>query len=60
MKSTATPTLLIFDERGGIALKLTGYAEPRKFDLAMDYAIGKMEKNQDFASYLNARGYRAR
>lgn len=57
MQGTATPTLVIFDEHGGIVLKLTGYAEPRKFDLAMDYAIGKLEKSQDFADYLKTRGY---
>lgn len=57
MNAAMTPTLLIFDERGDIALRLIGYAEPRKFDLAMDYAIGKMEKKLEFDFYLEERGY---
>lgn len=56
MKAAATPTLIVFDEGGGVALRLVGYASPRKFDLAMDYAIGRLEKVRPFADYLAARG----
>ncbi len=49
-----TPTLLIFDERGGTALRLNGYIPPHQFHAALDYAGGRLEKKQAYGDYLRA------
>lgn len=50
-----TPTLLVFDEHGGTALRLNGYLPPGPFDAALDYASGKAGGAKSFAEYLRAR-----
>lgn len=37
----ATPTLLFLDEKGGIALRLVGYAPPERFAAALEEAKGR-------------------
>jgi thioredoxin-related protein len=49
-----TPTLLMFDEKGEVALRLNGYLPPRKFEAALDFVGAHLEKKQDFADYLAA------
>lgn len=49
-----TPTLLLFDEQGEVALRLNGYLQPAKFEAALDYAGARMEKKLPFADYLAA------
>ena len=49
-----TPTLLLFDEQGEVALRLNGYLQPAKFEAALDYAGARMEKKLSFADYLAA------
>jgi thioredoxin-related protein len=47
-----TPTLLFFDEQGGVALRLDGYIPPEEFRLAMTYASGKHEADETFRNFL--------
>lgn len=47
-----TPTLLFFDEKGGVVLRLNGYSPPEKFRVAIDYVSGRMEGKQSFTDYL--------
>lgn len=52
VKVQFTPTLMMFDEKGGIALRLNGYLQPHTFEAAVDYAGQRLEKKQNFADYL--------
>ncbi|MEJ2175338.1 MAG: thioredoxin fold domain-containing protein, partial [bacterium] len=47
-----TPTLVFFDEKGNIALRLNGYYPPRRFEAALDYVAGRMESKLAFGEYL--------
>lgn len=49
-----TPTLLMLDEKGEVALRLNGYIPPHKFAAALDFAGGRLEKKQSFTDYLVA------
>ncbi len=50
-----TPTLLLLDEQGDVALRLNGYIPPPKFELALDFAGQRLEKKQSFTDYLDAK-----
>ncbi len=50
-----TPTLLFFDEKGEVALRLNGYQPPDKFRVALDYVAGRMERKLAYAEYLAQR-----
>lgn len=52
LKVQFTPTLLFFDEKGAIALRLNGYYPPHKFHAALDYVAGKHESKIAFAEFL--------
>jgi thioredoxin-related protein len=52
LKVQFTPTLLFFDEKGAIVLRLNGYYPPHKFRAALDYVAGRMEHKTAFAAYL--------
>jgi thioredoxin-related protein len=52
MKVQFTPTLVMFDEKGEVALRLNGYLQPHRFEAALDYAGQRLEKKQNFADYL--------
>ncbi len=52
LKVQFTPTLLFFDEKGAVALRLNGYYPPHTFRLALDYVAEKKEKKIHFAEYL--------
>lgn len=47
-----TPTFLMFDEAGKVVLRLNGYTPPAKFEAAVDFVGGKLEKQGEFADYL--------
>ncbi len=47
-----TPTLLFFNEKGIVVLRLNGYYPPHKLDAALDYVAGKQEQSSSFAAYL--------
>jgi len=55
LKVQFTPTLLFFDEKGAIALRLNGYYPPHKFHAALDYVAGKHESKIAFAEFLKQR-----
>lgn len=52
LKVQFTPTLVFFDEKGNIALRLNGYYPPRRFEAALDYVAGRMESKLAFGAYL--------
>jgi thioredoxin-related protein len=52
LKVQFTPTLLFFDEKGAVVLRLNGYYPPHKFQAALDYVAGKLENKIAFAAYL--------
>ena len=52
LKVQFTPTLLFFDERGAVALRLNGYYPPHQLHAALDYVAGRNEKKTAFADYL--------
>ena len=47
-----TPTLLFFDEKGSIALRINGYYPPHKLRVALDYVAGRNESKMSFAAFL--------
>jgi thioredoxin-related protein len=47
-----TPTILIFDERGKVVVRLDGYYPPQRFNAVLDYAAGRMEDRLSLAHYL--------
>lgn len=46
-----TPTLLFFDERGKVALRINGYFPPHQMRAALRYVAEKRENKEDFRSY---------
>jgi len=52
LKVQYTPTLLFFDERGVVVMRLNGYYPPHKFRAALDYVAGREEKKITLAEYL--------
>jgi thioredoxin-related protein len=51
LKVQFTPTLLFLDEKGEIALRVNGYLPPERFEAALDYVAGKMERKLAFSDY---------
>ncbi len=47
-----TPTLMFFDERGGVALRLDGYIPPEQFRVAMDYASGMHDPGLSYREFV--------
>ena len=52
LKVQFTPTLLFFDEKGGVALRINGYYPPHRFHAALDYVAGRYEGKLPFAEFL--------
>jgi thioredoxin-related protein len=52
LKVQYTPTLLFFDEKGEVALRLNGYQPPERFRVALDYARLPKEGRPPYAEYL--------
>jgi len=52
LKVQFTPTLLFFDEKGVVALRLNGYYPPHQFRVALDYVSGREEGRTPFSAYL--------
>ena len=50
-KANFTPTLHIYDRRGKLALKLTGYRPPYQFKAALEYVADDHHLTEDFAKY---------
>lgn len=47
-----TPTLMFFDEKGNVALRLDGYVPPERFRLAMDYASADNQITSTFREFV--------
>ena len=52
LKVQFTPTLLFFDEKGAVVLRLNGYYPPHQLHAALDYVSGRHEGKTAFADYL--------
>ena len=52
LKVQFTPTLLFFDEKGNVVLRINGYYPPHKLDAALDYVAGRHETRGPFAPFL--------
>jgi thioredoxin-related protein len=47
-----TPTLLFFDERGKVVVRLNGYYPPHRLEAVLDYVAGRHERNMSLTTYL--------
>jgi thioredoxin-related protein len=47
-----TPTLLFFDEKGDVLVRLNGYYPPQRFEAVLDYVAGHLEGKQTLAEHL--------
>lgn len=54
LKVQFTPTILIFNEKGEMILRLNGYLPPDKFKIAVSYAADKKETQLSYQDYLAA------
>jgi len=52
LKVQFTPTLLFFDEKGAVALRLNGFYPAHQLHAALDYVAGRHEGKSAFADYL--------
>ncbi|VAW75255.1 thioredoxin SoxW [hydrothermal vent metagenome] len=52
LKVQFTPTLLFFDEKGKVIVRVNGYYYPQKFMTLLNYVSGKLEKSTSFRAYL--------
>jgi thioredoxin-related protein len=48
-----TPTLLFFDEKGAVVVRLNGYYPPQRFEAVLDYVAGRLERSEPLADYLD-------
>jgi len=49
-----TPTLLFFDEKGKVVLRLNGYRSPDKFKVELNYVANKQENKATPREYMKA------
>jgi thioredoxin-related protein len=47
-----TPTLLFFDDKGVVVVRLNGYYPPQRFEAVLDYVAGRLERREPLAEYL--------
>ena len=47
-----TPTLLFFDEKGAVVVRLNGYSPPQRFEAVLDYVAGRLERRETLPEYL--------
>ena len=55
LKVQFTPTLIFFDERGQVALRLNGYIPPAEFRVALDYVTQRKERELSYRDYTARR-----
>src|SRR5262245_51255754 len=56
LKIQFTPTLLFLDEKGAIVARINGFYPPHRFEAALDYVAGRMERKLPFAEQMRAAG----
>jgi|GEM_PF-53985 len=54
LKVQYTPTILFFNEKGKLALRLNGYLKPAEFKRALSYVAQKQETKISYANYVAA------
>ncbi|MGD8567579.1 MAG: thioredoxin fold domain-containing protein [Gammaproteobacteria bacterium] len=54
LKVQFTPTLLFYDEKGKIVLRLNGYRSPAKFNVDLDYVALHKENKVSYRNYVKA------
>ena len=54
LKVQFTPTMLFYDEKGKIVLRLNGYRSPTKFNTDLDYVIARKTQNVKYLDFLKA------
>src|SRR5262245_17067998 len=47
-----TPTLLFFNEKADVILRLNGYQPAHRMDATLDYVAAKLENKQSYADYM--------
>ena len=52
LKVQFTPTILFFNEKGKVILRLNGYLPPDRFKIALDYVTNKKENTLSYREYV--------
>jgi len=47
-----TPTLLFFNEKADVIVRLNGYQPPHRMDATLDFVVAKRETKQSYADYM--------
>lgn len=54
LKIQFTPTILFFNEKAKVILRLNGYVPPRRFNVALDYVAMHEEGQMSYRAYVRA------
>lgn len=54
LKVQFTPTILFFNAKGKVVLRLNGYLPPERFRIALDYVAGKKETTISYRDFVAA------
>jgi thioredoxin-related protein len=54
LKVQFTPTLLMFDEKANVVVRLNGYYPANRLSAALDYVAQRLETKRPFADYMQA------
>lgn len=54
LKVQFTPTLLFFDEKGNVVLRLNGYLPPQRFKTSIEYVATRQEHKVSYRDYMAA------
>lgn len=54
LKVQFTPTVIFFDEKGDVALRINGYHAPQRFSLDLDYVAGHNESKVSYRDFMKA------
>ena len=54
LKVQFTPTVLLFNEKGEVVLRLNGYRSPQRFAVDLDYVALHMENKSGYRDYVKA------
>ena len=60
LKVQFTPTLLFFNEKGDVVLRLNGYLPPHRFKAAIDYVATRQENKISYRDYMAAHAVHAK
>lgn len=60
LKVQFTPTLLFFNEKGDVILRLNGYLPPQRFKTAIEYVATRQEHKVSYRDYMAAHATRSK